>query len=171
MKYLSALAFLSTILLANYVTTEFGLVAVGFGVMATAGTYLAGLAFVLRDLVQDTAGRWATVVVILVGACLSYLVADPFIALASGLAFVVSEVVDLAIYTPLRRRGYVRAAISSNLAGAAVDSVLFLTVAGFPLWSSLPGQMIGKAWITAAVVALVWGARAVLRQPVNAEGA
>jgi uncharacterized PurR-regulated membrane protein YhhQ (DUF165 family) len=99
-------AFLATILAANYVTTEYGMVPVGFGLVATAGTYFAGLAFVLRDSVQDAGGRRLVLTLIIAGALLSYLVSDPFIALASGVAFLVSETVDMGIYTPLRKRGY-----------------------------------------------------------------
>ena len=152
-------AFLATILLANYVTTEYGMVPVGFGLVATAGTYLAGLSFVLRDALQDAAGKRAAVAVIAAGAVLSFLVADPFIALASAVAFLVSEVADLAVYTPLRRKGYVRAAVASNTVGAFVDTVLFLAVAGFPIREAIAGQMVGKVAVTALVVALVMAAR------------
>jgi uncharacterized PurR-regulated membrane protein YhhQ (DUF165 family) len=82
------------------------MVPVGFGLVATAGTYFAGLAFVLRDSVQDAGGRRLVLTLIIAGALLSYLVSDPFIALASGVAFLVSETVDMGIYTPLRKRGY-----------------------------------------------------------------
>lgn len=148
-------AFLGCILAANYVTTEYGMVPVGFGLTATAGTYLAGATFVLRDSVQDTYGkRWA-VALIALGAALSYLVSDPFIALASGVAFLVSELADLAVYTPLRRRGYVRAAVASNVVGSFADTVLFLWVAGFWAWAAVPGQMVGKLAVTLGVVGLV----------------
>lgn len=164
---LTAAAFLATILAANYVTTEYGLIPVGFGLVATAGTIFAGLAFVLRDTVQDTLGKRAVLVLIVAGAGLSYVVAAPFIALASGIAFLVSEVLDLAIYTPLRRRGYVRAALASNVAGALVDTLLFLTIAGFPLWQALPGQIVGKLSVTGVVVLAVLVVRAA-RRPVTA---
>ena len=124
----AASAFIACILAANYVTTRYGMVPVGFGLTATAGTYFAGVSFVIRDAIQDLAGRWAALGLIVVGALLSYLISDPFIALASGVAFVVSETADLAIYTPLRERGYVRAAVTSNVAGAVVDTFLFLTL-------------------------------------------
>lgn len=157
-KILAAAGFLACILAANYVTTQYGMVSVGFGLVATAGTYLAGLSFVLRDAVQDAMGRWAVVPLIVIGAGLSYLVSDPFIALASGVAFLVSELADLAVYTPLRRRGYIRAAVASNVVGAFVDTFLFLSIAGFPLvgWQ---GQMVGKLAITAAVVLAVVAVR------------
>ena len=77
-------SFIGTILAANYVTTEYGMVPVGFGLVATAGTYFAGLAFVLRDTVQDLLGKWTVLALVVAGASLSYLVSDPFIALAVG---------------------------------------------------------------------------------------
>jgi uncharacterized PurR-regulated membrane protein YhhQ (DUF165 family) len=164
--------FLCTILAANYVTSRYGLVPVGFGLTATAGTYFAGLSFVLRDAVQDTAGKVATFATIVAGAGLS-LALSPFftnpaflppgvtaasIAIASGIAFLCSETADLAIYTPLRRRGYVRAAVASNVVGTLVDTYLFLTISGFGLvaWQ---GQIVGKLTITLAVVVLVAAVR------------
>jgi uncharacterized PurR-regulated membrane protein YhhQ (DUF165 family) len=155
-----AAGFLGCILAANYVTTRYGMVPVGFGLVATAGTYFAGLSFVLRDSLQDAAGRWWTLAVIALGAVLSFLVADPFIALASAAAFALSETVDQFIYTPLRRRGYVRAAVTSNVVGSLVDTVAFLAIAGFPIRQALPGQMVGKLLVTAAAVAVVVAYRA-----------
>lgn len=152
-------AFLACILAANYVTTEYGMVPVGFGLVATAGTYFAGLTFVLRDTVQDTAGKAWTVALIVAGAALSFVVSAPFIALASGVAFLVSEVADLCVYTPLRRRGFVRAAVASNVVGAFVDTVLFLWIAGFPIAGAVAGQMVGKLAVTLVVVLAVVGYR------------
>jgi queuosine precursor transporter len=151
----AGLGFLGCILAANYVTSTYGMVPVGFGLVATAGTYFAGLTFVLRDVLQDTAGKLATFGLIWAGAALSIWLADPRIAIASAAAFVLSELADLAVYTPLRRRGYVRAAVASNAVGAVVDSLVFLWVAGFPILDALAGQVVGKLLVTAAVVALV----------------
>lgn len=154
-RAIAVAGFLATIIAANYVTTEYGLIPVGFGFMATAGTYFAGLAFVLRDAVQDTWGRWWTLAVIAAGAALSFAVAAPFIALASGIAFLLSETSDLLVYTPLRRRGYIRAAVASNIVGSVVDTIVFLTIAGFPLKDALAGQIVGKLTVTLAVVVAV----------------
>jgi uncharacterized PurR-regulated membrane protein YhhQ (DUF165 family) len=155
----ASVAFLATILAANYVTTEYGMVPVGFGLVATAGTYFAGLAFVLRDSVQDAGGRRLVLALIVAGALLSYLVSDPFIALASGVAFLASETADMAIYTPLRKRGYIRAAIASNVVGAFIDTILFLWIAGFPIAGAVAGQMVGKLLVTAVVVLAVVAVR------------
>jgi uncharacterized PurR-regulated membrane protein YhhQ (DUF165 family) len=181
--FLFAAGFLGCILAANYVTTRYGFVSVGLGETATAGTYFAGLAFVLRDSLQDAAGKRAVGATIAVGAVLSLVLAltvyradaaflppgvtPVSIAVASGLAFLLSETADLLVYTPLRRRGYIRAAVASNVVGAIVDTFLFLWVAGFPVWANVSGQLIGKLTVTLAVVLLVGAARAVLRQPVR----
>lgn len=152
---LTAVVFLGCILAANVITTHLGMIPVGFGLVATAGTYFAGATFLLRDALQDVAGKRWTIAVIGLGAALSFAVSDPFIALASAVAFGLSEVADLAVYTPLRKRGYLRAALASNIVGAVVDTIAFLTIAGFPLWAAFPGQMVGKLLVTALAAAAV----------------
>lgn len=170
-RLLAIAAYLTTVVAANWLTAEFGLVPMGFGLMATAGTYAAGLAFVARDAVQDAAGRIAVLGALAVGGVLSWILATPALAVASVVAFGLSELADMAIYTPLRTRGYVRAAIASNLLGAVVDTVLFLWLAGFGLAPLVvSGQIVGKAYATAAVIALVVIFRALLRNRVRAEG-
>lgn len=165
---LACAGFLASVIGANYATTHWGMVHVGLGLYATAGTYLAGATFVLRDLIQDQAGKAVIAGLIVAGALVSMVLASPQIAVASGVAFLLSEAADLAVYTPLRRRGYIRAAVASNLVGSLVDTVVFLAIAGFPIWSSLPGQMAGKLAVTAAVVIIVAGVRRALPgQPVR----
>lgn len=154
-KVLAAVGFIATILAANYVTTQYGMVPVGFGLVATAGTYFAGLAFILRDLLQDKAGRMWVAALILAGAALSFAISAPFIAVASAAAFLLSEGADFAVYSPLRKHGYIRAAVASNLVGSIVDTVLFLTIAGFPLRQAFAGQLVGKMAVTGAVIAVV----------------
>lgn len=178
-------AFLGCILAANFVTSRYGTSPVGFGLTATAGTYFAGATFVLRDTVQDALGKRTVLALIVLGALLSYALAVTWfaadakflppgvtpvsVAIASGVAFLASEAADFAVYTPMRRRGYVRAAVASNVVGALVDTFLFLRIAGFDITSQVvAGQMVGKLAVTAAAVLTVVGARAVLRQPVRA---
>ena len=156
----AAVALLACILAANFVTSRYGVVPVGFGLMATAGTYFAGLTFVLRDALQDTAGKRWTLGLIAAGAALSFILADPFIALASAAAFLSSEVADLLVYTPLRKRGYIRAAVTSNIVGSFVDTIIFLTIAGFPFREALAGQMAGKLTVTVIAVIVVASFRA-----------
>lgn len=171
-RLLSIAAYLGSIVAANWLTAHYGFVPVGFGLMATAGTYAAGLAFVARDAVQDTAGRIGVLIVLAVGAVMSWFLSTPALAVASAVAFGLSELCDMAIYTPLRERGYVRAAVASNVAGSVVDTFVFLWLAGFGLAPLVvAGQLVGKTWITVVVVGLVVIARALLRNRVRAQGA
>lgn len=161
---LALIGYVATIFLANWAIQTFGVVPVGLGLMAPAGVYFAGLAFTLRDLMHEQLGRSWTVVAILVGAGLSSLVSPQF-ALASGAAFLLSELADFAVYTPLRRRSWAVAVVASNVVGLTVDSALFLWLA-FGGLEFLPGQIMGKLWMTAAAVAALWLWRR--RQPQHA---
>lgn len=146
--------YVATIFAANLAIQTIGVVPVGFGLVAPAGVYFAGLAFTLRDLAQDHLGRWWTIGAILAGAALSALISPQF-ALASGLAFLFSELADMAVYTPLRQRHWIGAVVASNVVGFVVDSILFLALA-FGSLDFLAGQLVGKVWMTAAAVAILW---------------
>lgn len=117
-----------------------------FGVTAPSGVLMIGLALVLRDLVQRRLGKSWALAAILAGAALSGFVAPPALVVASAVAFLLSELADFAVYTPLQKRGLVRAVVLSSLVGLCVDSVAFLYLA-FGSLDYLAGQIIGKAWM------------------------
>jgi hypothetical protein len=146
------LAFIGTIVVANAVTSRYGLISAGFGLLVPAGTYAAGLALGLRDALHETGGVRLVLGAIAVGALASWLVADGRIALASGAAFALSELFDLAVYAPLRRRGWRRAVVASNAVGSVVDTVVFLALSGLGVTATaVGGQLLVKAvWVTAA---------------------
>jgi uncharacterized PurR-regulated membrane protein YhhQ (DUF165 family) len=151
--YLPVVAYIATIFAANWAISTFGVVPVGFGLMAPAGVYFAGLAFTLRDLTQEALGRRWTVAAIVVGAAISAVVSPQF-AVASGAAFLVSELADYLVYTPLRARNWPVAVGASNIVGLVLDSVLFLSLA-FGSLEFLPGQIVGKLWMTLLAVLLI----------------
>lgn len=157
-------AYILAIVTANWLTTRYGLVAVAPGLVTTAGTYAAGLALLLRDAVQDTLGwRWV-LAGIATGAVLTA-ITSPALALASATAFLLAELLDMAVYTPLRERGWARAALLSGIAGAVVDTYAFLALAHFPITvQTVGGQLVGKAlWATAIPVLVVLAVRQVRR--------
>lgn len=126
------------------------------GVSAPSGVLMVGFALVLRDLVQRRLGsRWA-LAAIAAGTALSASLAPPALVLASAAAFLLSELADFGIYTPLQRRGLVLAVAASSVVGLAVDSIVFLLLA-FGSLSYLPGQVVGKLWAVALVLpAVAW---------------
>lgn len=124
------------------------------GIMAPSGVLMIGLALVLRDLVQRRLGLgWASGA-ILAGTALSALLAPAPLVVASALAFLLSELADLAVYTPLQRRGLLLAVAASSAVGLVVDSVIFLWLA-FGSLGYLPGQVLGKAWMVLAAMPIV----------------
>lgn len=129
---------------------------VGWGWQAPSGMVLVGFSLTLRDLLQNLRGvRW-TVAAIILGALLS-VAFSPQLALASGVTFLVSEMADFAVYTPLRNRRLLLAVVVSNVVGALIDSILFLGLA-FGLNAihvfALP-QVLGKIEWSAPAIPLV----------------
>lgn len=151
---LTLAAYLATIPAANWAVTHYGALPVGLGYTAPAGVYLVGLALVLRDLAREAAGRLPVLAAIAVGTLVSYWLATPALATASAVAFAVAESLDMAVYEPLRRRGLTVAMLASNTVGLLVDSLLFLKLA-FGNLDFLPGQILGKTWMTLAAVAVL----------------
>jgi uncharacterized PurR-regulated membrane protein YhhQ (DUF165 family) len=165
---IAVLGYVATIFAANWLIVHVGPVSVGFGLVAPAGVYAAGVALTLRDLTQALLGRVAVIVAILAGAGLSYLVSPSFAA-ASAAAFLLSELADFAVYTPLEQRSWLGAVALSNTVGLLVDSLLFLWLA-FGSLAFLPGQIVGKAWMTVlAVLLLALVRRAVLHRNPSTE--
>ena len=118
----------------------------GASLMAPSGVLMIGIALALRDLVQRRLGVGYSASAVVAGAMLSAMVAPPALALASGIAFLISEFADLAVYTPLARRRLIAAVVASSLAGLVVDSVVFLWLA-FGSLEFLAGQVVGKTWM------------------------
>ena len=58
-------------------------------------------------------------------------------------AFAISELADFAVYTPLQKRGLIRAVFASSIVGLALDSIIFLYLA-FGSLAFIEGQIIGK---------------------------
>lgn len=161
--FAALVAFLLCIPFANWLIGNVGtvcvpqgpcLVPVLPGLMAPSGVLAAGAALVLRDVVQRCLGaRWGLGAII-VGSALSAFLAPPALVAASALAFLLSEIADFAIYTPLQRRRLVLAVLLSSGVGLVVDSLVFLHFA-FGSLDFLAGQVVGKAWAVLFSVPLI----------------
>ena len=99
-----------------------------FDTMYPPMTLLVGLVFILRDYAQREVGH-KVIIAMLVGALLSYFMADPFIAVASLVAFMVSETVDWGVYTITDKPLHQRILLSSFIS-TPIDSALFLYMLG-----------------------------------------
>jgi uncharacterized PurR-regulated membrane protein YhhQ (DUF165 family) len=121
------------------------LIPVAPGLMAPSGVLMIGAALVLRDIVQRLLGSVWALSAIAFGTLLSLFLAPPALVLASGAAFLLSELADFAVYTPLQKRRLLLAVLASSAVGLVVDSVVFLSFA-FGSLDYLGGQVVGKAW-------------------------
>lgn len=128
-----------------------------------------GATFTFRDITQAHLGRWVVLGAIVVGGILSYLISDGVtlpggvvpLAAASGIAFLISEFADFAIYTPLREKNWLAAVATSNTVGTILDSILFLWLA-FGSLQFLAGQVVGKSWVTVVSVLALYPVRRAL---------
>jgi len=166
-------AFLACIPAANWLIGNVGvrcipdgpcIIPVGFGLMAPSGVLMIGLALVLRDLVQRWLGVIWVVGAILAGAAISALVAPPALVVASATAFLLSEIADTAVYTPLAERRLMLAVAVSSLVGLAIDGAVFLWLA-FGSLALLPGQILGKAIMVALAMPVIWWIRRLEQHP------
>lgn len=157
MRYVWFLCYVATIYAANWALERYGFVSIGFGLMAPAGVFFAGLAFTFRDFLHETAGRLWVVGAILVGAALAYTI-SPVFALASAMAFLVSEFADFGVYTPLRERNRYGALAASNVVGSVVDSLIFLWIA-FETTQGWFGLTLGKVYMIAPALLVLWMVR------------
>jgi len=159
MKWLLAGAFLGCVPAANWLIGNVGtscipngpcLIPVAPGLMAPSGVLMIGVALVLRDAVHEAFGRGVALGLVLAGAALSLALAPAALAVASAAAFLLSELLDFAVYDRLRQRGRALAVAASGAAGAALDTALFSWLAfGTLAWQ--PGLLVGKLYATAAV--------------------
>jgi len=161
------LAFAACIPAANWLIGNVGgvcvpngpcLIPVAPGLMAPSGVLMIGLALVLRDLVQRRLGRMWAMIAIVCGAALSALLAPAALVLASGSAFLLSELADFAVYTPLQRKRLVLAVFLSGLVGLVIDSIVFLQLA-FGSLEFVMGQIVGKSWMILLALPAIWWLR------------
>lgn len=125
------------------------------GGVFTPLTVVTGLVLVVRDFAQAEAGKWI-LLLLLIGVGLTYLSSGGALALASGAAFLVSELVDWSVYTFIKRPLSQRVVISSAIS-APVDSSVFLFLAIpiapgiFNIWTvlaSIFGKLLGAILVS-----------------------
>ncbi|MGB6230480.1 MAG: VUT family protein [Litorimonas sp.] len=137
----------------------------GLGWMFNPVTIVTGLVLVARDFAQREIGHWV-LLAMAVALVLTWLTTGPELALASGIAFGVSEMVDWAVFTFTKLKLSTRVLLSSALA-APIDTSVFLLGAEairdgqFTLPNvvmSIAGKMVGA-------LAIWWLIRRTLERP------
>lgn len=124
-KIITSVVYVLLILISNWSAGKFGPIITPLNAFLFIGADLA-----LRDYLQCRMDRTEMFVVLLIASTATYVLntAPVMIALASCAAFAVSQIVDYVVFTKSGGSWFSRAN-KSNVAGAAVDSVVFPTIA------------------------------------------
>jgi uncharacterized PurR-regulated membrane protein YhhQ (DUF165 family) len=104
--------------------------------LLTLGAFSYPLAFLVTDTTNRLLGPRIARGVVYLGfasaVVLSWWLATPRIAIASGTAFLVGQLLDIGIFNRLRDRAWWKAPAFSSLLGSAADTAMFFTLAFAP---------------------------------------
>jgi uncharacterized PurR-regulated membrane protein YhhQ (DUF165 family) len=106
------------------------------GDILTWGAFTYPFAFLVSDLTNRHDGprqaRNVVLVGFLVGLALSFWLSTPRIAIASGSAFLIGQLLDIAVFQRLRNRYWLVPPLSASLFGSLLDTLIFFTIAFAP---------------------------------------
>ncbi len=135
---MAAIVVLSNFLVQFPVQVQLG--SLNLADLLTWGAFTYPIAFLVTDLTNRHFGASIAQMVVLAGFVLAVLISfylsTPRIAIASGSAFLVAQLLDVAVFDRLRASQWWRAPLLSSLLGSMVDTVLFFSLAfsvSFPM--------------------------------------
>ena len=118
--------------LSNYLV-QFPFKHFGMSEILTWGAFTYPVAFLITDLANRRFGASKARKIVFFGfvlaVVLSIWLATPRIAIASGSAFLVAQLLDIAIFNRLRNGRWWSAPLLSSIIGSAVDTLLFFSLA------------------------------------------
>ena len=153
---LPALA-MTFVVVASNILVQYPFEPLGLGDYLTWGAFTYPVAFLVTDLTNRRYGagmaRRLVAVGFVIAVALSIWLATPRIALASGTAFLVGQLLDIAVFNRFRRQSWWRAPLIGSVFGSVIDTALFFSLAfagdvemsgpvdfmglSLPLWQSL----------------------------------
>jgi len=136
---------MTLVVVASNVLVQYPLNGIAFGInladLLTWGAFTYPVAFLITDLTNRQFGtKYARIVVIagfIVGVTLSWIFSAPRIAMASGTAFIVGQMLDISVFNSLRRQAWWRAPLIASLIGSMLDTALFFSMSFAPLFAFL----------------------------------
>ena len=163
-----ALAFFmgATVLASNYLV-QFPVKYYGLDEILTYGAFSYPIAFLITDLTNRRYGKQAARKIIYFGLFLGLLLTLYFstnfsdfisirIAIGSGTAFIVAQLIDVQIFDKLRNKKWFIAPLTSSLFGSVIDTFLFFSISFYGTginWVSLSlGDLAVKIIITMAML-------------------
>ncbi len=109
--------------------------------LLTLGAFTYPLAFFVTDATNRHFGPGKARLVVLAGFAIAVLwsiwLATPRIAIASGSAFLIAQMLDVSVFNRLRKTAWWLAPLVSSVIGSIVDTVLFFGIAFAPMFNAL----------------------------------
>ena len=127
------------VLLSNYLV-QFPVKYYGLEKVLTYGAFSYPVAFLITDLANRSYGKMIARKIVYIGFVIGIIFTILFstnftdlisirIAIGSGLAFLIAQLLDVQIFDRLRKKKWFVAPLTSSLIGSTVDTFLFFSVA------------------------------------------
>jgi uncharacterized PurR-regulated membrane protein YhhQ (DUF165 family) len=127
------MAAMAVVVTASNILVQHPIRALGLQDWLTWGALTYPFAFLVTDLANRRLGAVRARQVVYLGFVLAVLLsvwlATPRIAIASGVAFLVAQLVDIGVFDRLRARVWWLAPLASSLIASAIDTALFFSLA------------------------------------------
>tara|TARA_Y100000590_G_scaffold67350_1_gene73031 strand:- start:9 stop:557 length:549 start_codon:yes stop_codon:yes gene_type:complete len=159
-KLFMTLSFLMgvVVLLSNYLV-QFPVKYYGMQEVLTYGAFSYPIAFLITDLANRAYGKFIAKKIVyigfIVGISFTIFFSTNFtdiisirIAIGSGTAFIIAQLLDVQIFDKFRKRKWFIAPLASSLIGSVVDTFLFFSISfygtGVPWFSLSLGDLVVK---------------------------
>ena len=137
------------VLSSNYLV-QFPINYYGFNEILTYGAFSYPIAFLITDLANRSFGKFVARKIVyfgfFIGIVFTILFSTDFadyisirIAIGSGIAFLVSQLLDVQIFDKLRKKEWFIAPLTSSMIGSTIDTFLFFSISFYAT---------GVPWVT-----------------------
>lgn len=121
------------------------------GDLLTFGAFTYPVAFLVNDLTNRQFGAKTARLVVFIGfitgLVLSYITSQPRIAMASGSAFLLGQLLDITVFSRLRQKTWWKAPLAGTVFGSIMDTSLFFSLSFAPVFAFLgPNDDFAIAW-------------------------
>lgn len=162
--FLIALTAMTLVVLASNILVQYPFTHWGLGDYLTWGAFSYPFSFLVTDLSNRRFGPQGARRVVYAGfvlaVFLSVILATPRIAIASGSAFLVAQLLDISIFARLRDKAWWLPPFVSSVISSALDTAIFFSFAFY--CGALPGlgltisSVLAQAGIADQCIALPW---------------
>lgn len=138
------------------------------GDILTWGAFTYPFAFLVSDLTNRYDGPRRARAVVFVGfavaLCLSAYLSTPRIAIASATAFLIGQLLDIAVFSRLRNGFWLVPPLSASLLGSLIDTAFFFSIAfapafgGIDTWFGMSDGSLGMGapWLGFGAAVPIW---------------